>query len=255
MPLNLIKYFSYFLLAFMTVMLIWMLFLFVNDDSAIANGIPLRDLVISIAVAVALLTLAEKAANDQIREQFERSREYLDASVTLFGYSLNALKLDSDGVVYNNRMNWLNSARFLASAQNMSKKITVEHHTEIYKEELESLRSSLYELLIGDDHRANGFDKNYFAEDGRELAYSLRDRAPISESSAVYLYRFVRFVKEYKDPLADVSKPTRDEINTLLTFGPKGVGHYFKVLWEKRNNQKWIDPDIEKLEEADYSND
>jgi len=83
----------------------------------------------------------------------------------------------------------------------------------------------------------------------------LRDRAPISESSAIYLYRFVRFVEEYEDPIADVSKPTCDEINTLLTFGPKGVGQYFKVLWEKRSGQQWIDPDIEKLEEADNQND
>ena len=57
------------------------------------------------------------------------------------------------------------------------------------------------------------------------IAHTEDIRAPLSEKSLAFLYRFVRWPENMSDPLRDEPNFTDEEIERMRSFGPRGLGN------------------------------
>jgi len=160
------------------------------------------------------------------RKKESVSETYLNNSITLLERAYLVLSdLDDTGLPKNKRINWLASARFLKAGESLSGLITEDAHKRIYKEHLEYWRARLHDLIMPSQLGNVGFTPNYFAERAEHLlAYSGRTRPPLALRSVALLYRFVRWPRDYEDPLKGESSFTLEEIEKMNSFGPKGLG-------------------------------
>lgn len=185
------------------------------------------------------ILLQRKEMEDRQREV--TSEEYLKNSVILLERAYTVLAdLDDGGWPKNKRMNWLAAARFLKASENLSDLITEETHKRVYKENLEYWRARLHDLIMPSQLRQTGFPPEYFAEKAEHfLAHSDRTRPPLSLKSVAVLYRFVRWPKDYEDPLASEPKFTADEIEKMCSFGPHGLGAILTELETLKKQKKF----------------
>jgi hypothetical protein len=125
----------------------------------------------------------------------------------------------------NRRLSWLSAARLIVTAEKLANAITEPSHQLIYSETREYWRTRLYELIWPS---IEGLPSSFYAESPEHMiAYSGRAREPLSEKSLAFLYRFVRWPDNTPDPLGDELTFTEEEIERMLTFGPRGLGSLF----------------------------
>lgn len=192
--------------------------------NALFSGLAFGGVVYAILLQRKDLELQKNEIDSRKKESVSES--YLTNSITLLERAYIVLAdVDDSGWPSNKRMNWLASARFLKASENLSNLITEDVHKRIYKEHLEYWRARLHDLIMPSQLGHNGFPPNYFADKAEHfLAYSGRTRPPLALKSVAVLYRFVRWPKDYEDPLKDESRFTSEEIEEMRTFGPHGLG-------------------------------
>lgn len=152
-----------------------------------------------------------------------RSEDLLEAATDLLEKAYDKLAPeDGSSQPSNRRYAWLSSARLVITAETLGKNITEPSHHLIYREKKEYWRTRLYELIWPS---AEGLPSSFYAESPEHMiAYSGDVRDPLSEKSLAFLYRFVRWPENMPDPLGDEPKFTDEEIDRMLSFGPRGLG-------------------------------
>ena len=152
-----------------------------------------------------------------------RSEDLLEAATDLLEKAYEKLAPEEESPQPSNRrLSWLSSARLIITAETLGKNITEPSHQMIYREKKEYWRTRLYELIWPS---IEGLPSSFYAESPEHMiAHSGSVRDPLSEKSLAFLYRFVRWPENMPDPLGDEPKFTDEEIDRMLSFGPRGLG-------------------------------
>ena len=185
---------------------------------------------ILIAATLAVISLFYTINRNQ-------SSDYLEKSLQFFKESFDIIyDLDEHGIPKNNRLNWLTASRLLLTAQKLGTRITEPAHKEIFLESREYWRAKFYALLNPSNE---GFPEDYYAEKVKHMAcsYSAYDREPLAEKSLAIMYRFLKWPSDYQDPAYDVTNFTDDEIDKMVTFGPRGLGNLLQKVRSYKFNE------------------
>jgi hypothetical protein len=160
-----------------------------------------------------------------------RSEDVLEAATDLLEKAYEKLA-PAEGAAEpkNHRFAWLSAARLVATAERLGKAITENSHRLIYQETREYWRQRLYELIF--PSVPEGLPSSFYAEKPEHMiGYSGGVRDPLSEKSLAFLYRFIRWPEHVRDPIGEEPDFTNEEIDKMLSFGPRGLG---KLLSEVR---------------------
>jgi hypothetical protein len=151
-----------------------------------------------------------------------RSEDTLEAAMDLLEKAYQALT--GEGAEPTNRRHaWLSAARLIATAEKLSQHIVESSHRTIYTAKREYWRGQLYDLIFPSP--PEGLPSSFYAERPEHMvAYSGRVRAPLSEKSLAYLYRFIRWPEGMADSIGEEPVFTPEEIERMRTFGPRGLG-------------------------------
>ena len=154
-----------------------------------------------------------------------RSDDVLKAATDLLEKAYEKLApKDGSSEPTNHRLSWLSAARLVATAERLGKGITEKSHRLIYQEKSEYWRTRLYELIFPS---LEGLPSSFYAEKPEHMiAYSGKDRDPLSEKSLAFLYRFIRWRENVRDPIGEEPTFTDDEIERMQSFGPRGLGKF-----------------------------
>lgn len=196
--------------------------------------------IVAAGVLVALVTLS-------INQCREASEEYLESATDLLAkaYGILEASKDDQGRPRNSRLNWLTSARLIRTAENIAALVSMESHQRIWREKKEYWRGRLRDLIKPEK---NEFPMEYFAEKPEHMiAYSEKDRAPLSQKSLAVLYRFVEWPSDVEDPLKNEKSFTKEEIDNMTRlgparFGPRGLGKLLEEVEKIKTGQKeWME--------------
>lgn len=178
--------------------------------------LDLGPLLIAAGVLTALVTFIVNLGR-------ARSEDLLEAATELLEKAYEKLAPQDDSIQPSNRrLAWLSAARLIVTAETLGKDITEPSHQLIYREKREYWRNRLYELIWPS---IEGLPSSFYAENPEHMiAHSVGVRAPLSEKSLAFLYRFVRWPENTPDPLGNEPKFTDEEIQRMQTFGPRGLG-------------------------------
>lgn len=181
--------------------------------------LDLGPLLVAAGVLTALVAFLANLGRD-------RSEDVMEAATDLLEKAYEKLApTDGSTQPTNRRLSWLSAARLIVTAEKLANAITEPSHQLIYRETREYWRARLYELIWPS---IEGLPSSFYAESpAHMLAYSGRVREPLSEKSLAFLYRFVRWPDNTHDPLGDELIFTEEEIERMLTFGPRGLGSLF----------------------------
>ena len=155
-----------------------------------------------------------------------RSEDVMKAATDLLEKAYEKLApTDGSTQPTNRRLSWLSAARLIVTAEKLASAITEPSHQLIYRETREYWRTRLYELIWPS---IEGLPSSFYAESPEHMiAYSGDVREPLSEKSLAFLYRFVRWPDNTADPLGDELTFTEEEVERMLSFGPRGLGSLF----------------------------
>ena len=189
-----------------------------------ASILDVGPLLVAMGVLIALVAFL-------VNLRRARSDDVLKAATDLLEKAYETLApKDGSSEPINHRLSWLSAARLVATAERLGKDITENSHRLIYQEKREYWRTRLYELIFPSP--PEGLPSLFYAEMPEHMtAYSVRVREPLSEKSLAYLYRFIRWPENVRDPLGEEPTFTDDEIERMQSFGPRGLG---KLLAEVR---------------------
>ncbi len=165
-----------------------------------------------------------------------RSEDVLEAATDLLekAYEKLAPKEDSNQPS-NRRLSWLSAARLIVTAERLGNDITEPSHQSIYREKKEYWRTRLYELIWPS---IEGLPSSFYAEKPEHMIGHSGDvREPLSEKSLAFLYRFIRWPEGTPDPLGSVPHFTDEEIERMVTFGPRGLGNLLAEARRIRQSQ------------------
>lgn len=165
-----------------------------------------------------------------VRRQY--SEDLLKESQSFFDKSFETLNvLDDQGRPENDRIRWLTSARLLKVAEQIGNNIELKSHKILYEEIRNYWRSKFHDLVEPQD---DGFPEDYYAEKPEHLSiYNPdQDRRPLDLLSVAVIYRFVRWPKGRLDPLDNEPPFSREEIDRMYNFGPRGLGKLLRKFEE-----------------------
>lgn len=188
-------------------------------------------LFVAAGVLAALITFSK----NQLREA---SEEYLENATDLLSkaYSILETNKDDKGRPKNSRLNWLTAARLIRTAESIADLVTVDSHRRIWREQEEYWRGRLRDLIRPEN---NDFPKEYYAAKPEHLlGYSNGDQIPLSERSLAVLYRFVQWPDDMEDPLKNDTSFTKEEIEKMALFGPKGLGELLEEKEQIKSKNK-----------------
>jgi hypothetical protein len=173
-------------------------------------------LLVAAGVFTALVSIALTARRNASKDFLEAAAELLERAHTTLA------QLDDKGRPKNSRLNWLASARFLRAAEQVAANISEPSHVKIFREQREYWRARFYDLI---SPTYDGFPSAYYAEKPEHmLGHGADVRSPLSERSLTVLYRFVRWPKDFADPIENEPEFTENEIEKMRAFGPRGLG-------------------------------
>lgn len=152
-----------------------------------------------------------------------RSEDVLKAATDFLEKACEKLApTDGSNIPCNNRRAWLSSARLILTAEELASGITEESHQLIYRETKEYWRTRLHELIFPS---IEGLPSSFYAERPEHMiSWSGRARDPLSEKSLAFLYRFIRWPDDAVDRLKNEPTFTDEEIERMVSFGPRGLG-------------------------------
>ena len=130
-----------------------------------------------------------------------------------------------------NRLNWLTAARNIITSASMIDEISDKTRRAIALEK-EFLFRMKYRALLWPPGDLDGpLAAEFFADSARDYKYFIRDvdtRDPIAISSIVEVFRFTLWPSERKDPLDQDKRFTKKEIESMLFWGPRGLGELMR---------------------------
>ena len=133
--------------------------------------------------------------------------------------------MDGESVVTpkGDRLVWLNVARLILAAQEISRKIEVESIREVYEADEEHWRRRFYEVLdpINSSSPLNHLD--YFRGSHGPHGYGLE------EGSIRVIYEFCEWPEGREDPISSVDRFSEEELNGML-LGKEGIRDYVRSL-------------------------
>jgi hypothetical protein len=203
--------------------IIWR-FIQVSDSFSITDLGPFCTIAGLIAALVIFICNLQRA----------RSEDILKAATDLLEKAYTKLEpQDGSNLPSNNRLSWNSSARLVLTAEKLAKEITEPSHQLIYQEKKEYWRAQFYELICPS---LEGLPGSFYAKNAKDMiSHNPKGRAPLSQKSLAFLYRFVRWPKENTDPLGEQSNFTAEEIENMESFGPRGLG---KLLADVRKEKE-----------------
>lgn len=228
---------SFYVLIFMSIRLI-------NNPSSWSTS-EITPFIIGVGVLVACLALAFNHQSFILNQQRSASEDYLKNSIDLLSKAYETLSStkDDDDRPLSSRINWLTAARLVNSAKNVSSKITERSHKLIWVENKEYWRGRFSDLINPGN---KGFPKNYYASDTQDMIIQTersKNQDPLSLKSIVFLYRFAEWDKQREGSLNNYKNYSNEEIEHMITFGPKGLGELLKEYNELMSRAKDFDPD------------
>ena len=172
------------------------------------------------------------------KDEREVSEDYLNRSTVLMNRAYEVLCSES-ACPNNNRISWVTAARLLQTADDLSKRISMASHKDIFLSEHDYQRHRFNELLssngeslpteffLGGSIVSGDLGKSAF---NCELEKLGTDWIPTKIVSVIY--RFKSYPINYNDPLKSATDLTTDELDSLWLLDSKGVCDYFTF----RNN-------------------
>lgn len=178
------------------------------------------------AVFVALFQGRANVRESASRTYFDHALSTLETAVSDF-----TRKTDAHGRPLNDRRHWLNFARAVGTAQQMASRIQTPELRELWKKTEHYWRERTYDVL---DTLWNSFPVDYYGySDPKEIhknfATGPGERASLSESSLVFVYRWITWPSDYPDPLTKDAKFTDEELAKMESFGPRGLAEYIRI--------------------------
>jgi hypothetical protein len=170
-----------------------------------------------------------------------RGQQTESASRVLFEHAVNTLQTavkdfsattDAHGRPLNDRRHWLNFARGIGTSQAIAAKIRQAEYRELWTRTEHYWRERTYDLL---KPAWDSFPPDYYgyvteAEQHKNVGYSPDERAPLSEASLAFVYRWITWPEGYADAVDRSMKFTDEEIAKMETFGPRGLASYIGIL-------------------------
>ncbi len=185
---------------------------------------------VTAGVLVALVSLAFNRQRNQSEDYLKNALDILEKAY------FKLAELDEHGRPLNKRLNWLTAARLIRTAQTIARKIDEESHRLIWKEHLNYWRGRFYDLIFPD---LEGFPPDYYAEKPKHMfGYSGSSRGPLAMSSLAVLYRFIRWPEGVEDTIQDEESFSDEEIQKMVSFGPRGLGKLLSELKRLREEHK-----------------
>lgn len=199
-------------------------------EPPIVSILDLGPFIISVGVLVAFLTFLFTLRRG-------RSDDLLNAATDLLEKAYQMLSpTNEEDQPKNDRRAWLSAARLIRAAEKLGARITEESHRLIYRENREYWRARFYDLIFPS---IEGLPSTFYAERPEHMiSHPLDVRAPLSEKSIAFLYRFVRWPKGLEDPIRDEPNFTEEEVERMCTFGPRGLGNLLVSVRQLRQKHE-----------------
>lgn len=186
------------------------------------------------AVFVQLLNSYSKRIGQAEEFAMKTSSELLEE-----GYSLLKEGVET-GV--RNRLHWLTAARNVSASESIVNEIQDKTKKEIALQKELLYRLRYKSLLWPTDGDQDPLKADFFADSPKDYTSFIRSankKDPISIPSIVAIYRFTRWPINRDDPLPFELKFTVEEVESMLHFGPRGLGNLMK---------KVLYPDVPELQ-------
>jgi hypothetical protein len=180
------------------------------------------------AVIVALQQMSMQREENQSRVCLEEGRRMLELAVKDF-----LQQRDPEGRPKGTRRHWLNFARGISIAQSFGNRITNADMRWTWEQTEHYWREKMYDVL---NPTLESFPADYYGpmddkEFYKNFGWGPGDREPVSERSAAFVYRWVKWPKGRPDPLDGTPNFSEDEKANMELFGPRGLGRYITKFY------------------------
>ena len=194
----------------------WIIWRLTTQFSSV-SPLEVSPIIVAGGLFAALLTLTTNQNRSESEDYLESAKDLIEKA-----YATLANSKDEEGRPANNRLTWLTSARLLLTSQTVAKQITVSSQKLIWKETQEYWRGQFRDLI---SPNGEGFACEYYATSPKDYLYCTSEkRQPLAESSLAVLYRFINWPEDKTDPLKGTPKFSKEEIEKMTNFGPRGLG-------------------------------
>lgn len=162
------------------------------------------------------------------------SEDYFKEAKEQLAKAYDIIHTENPSEITRDRLKWLTTARILNSSHILSSRIMMKSHKDLYSEEKQYWRIKFRELIGDFPH--DFFDDTY----EHFLGSGYADATPISDSSMIVLYRFMRWDDSYKDPLLldKYIKLSEMEMRDMSVLGPSNLYEYLtkkdRVIEERK---------------------
>ena len=196
--------------------------------------IKVSDYIQLLILAVIAGTLFISWRNQYKKDQLYESEIYLQKTISLIEKAYNVIKND-DGFPSNDRIAWVTSARLITRALNLSSKIILESHKEIFISEHDYYRHMFSDLLKidGEPLPASFFcGSTHISTSLGEAAFNSSSTKNVGDNwiptrIVSEIYRFKSYPNNYSDPLNNSMDLSREEREKLSFTDEDGVSDYF----------------------------
>ncbi len=145
---------------------------------------------------------------------------YAKQSLECLNEAYGKLKSSDDGGLYRNRIAWLESARLIIVAQNLSKRIKSDSMRESYRAAEKVVRSK-FSSLLNPDNNPSTMQPTYFYEMDWDRWAEGRRQEPIDRISVFVIYRFASWQIDEPDELDSLAEEVNAGVINLRYFGAK----------------------------------
>ncbi|MDB6103844.1 MAG: hypothetical protein JWO52_3843 [Gammaproteobacteria bacterium] len=196
------------------------------------------------AVFVALWQLRGAREEAASQRYFERAELMLRTVVSDF-----ISRTDVEGRPVNDRRHWLNFARGLNTAASLAAGIRTPELKRIWIETEHYWRERVYDVL---QPQLESFPADYYGytkpdEIVKNFAQGKGERAPLSEPSLVFVYRWIKWPKDRSDNLDRQSKFSDDEVDEMELFGPRGLAKFIRIQRDPKAHEAPAAPRVVSL--------
>lgn len=163
-------------------------------------------------------------------KKYAQSATNLESALSLIDRAAQVLKVN--GVLTNDRVAWVTSARLIARAEELREAITTDTHQLIFDAEHDFRRHSFRELLRPDGKDLSGAffcggdSSMTIGEVVTDSSHPENGSAWIPTRIVSVIYRFITFPEGYQDPLSFSEAATDKVRSRFQLLGYEGVSDY-----------------------------
>ncbi|MFI8372724.1 hypothetical protein ACIGCH_01270 [Pseudomonas helleri] len=205
-----------------------LLFLYIERSS----GLLVADVIQMIGISFVAGTMLFGVWTYHNTSAFQSSEANLAHSIILIDRAYQLLCLPN-GLVTNDRVSWVTSARLLTRALKLGKNIKSEIHSSIFEAEHDFQRHRFTNLLQLEGEPLPGAffmgakSKISIGQAAEDLSLRRSGLNNIPVGILMVVYKFADFPKEYSDPLSALQKNTHDDVYRIWLKNQRGLGDYY----------------------------